>query len=35
MHHRLALVTLNLGQLTQEVPLIGKRNYENYTLFPI
>jgi hypothetical protein len=25
MHHRLALVTLNLGQLAQEVLLIGKK----------
>jgi hypothetical protein len=25
MHHRLALVTLNLGQLAQEVPLTGKK----------
>jgi hypothetical protein len=25
MHHRLALVTLNLGQLAQEVLLTGKK----------
>jgi hypothetical protein len=35
MQYRLALVTLNLGQPAQEVSLIGKKNYKNYTIFPI
>jgi hypothetical protein len=35
MHHRLALVTLNLEQPAQEVPFTRKKNYENYTIFQI
>jgi hypothetical protein len=32
LHHRLAPVTLNLRQLTQEVYLTKENNYKNYTI---
>jgi hypothetical protein len=33
MHHRLALLTLNLGQPTQGVPLKGKKEIQKIILF--
>jgi hypothetical protein len=35
MHHPLAIVILNLGQLTHEVPFTGEKIIKNYTIFPI